>query len=487
MAGSVLILGFINVLFGEFTPAGGGFGWDGVTYATITRDLGVLINEGHLNKYYAQRLLPSTVVRGILTATNLSFSNINIIKSFQVYNCFLLACGTWVWKRISDNRSLSRSGRWIGFGGIFVNFLISKATFYAAVGTDATALLIALVLLLGYLERRPFLIFITAIAGCFVWQVDWLYGAALMISLYMTVPQRDIEPGNSPSEQTKIDRLIKYGWVTAMFLCVIGYLTTVLTARDIVWGAPQVHALERLLTGLPSMIAVLIALAMMIGSTRLVRSVLSEWKSIRPVLLLLTVAGILIPAAIVRLIANPNLPNPSGLLTVLAWMFFPLNGEGKFLLPFLTITLAWGPTLLLLVLLWKDVCVELRRLGPGVMAVVGVTIPLGLVTEPRFVMGAWPSLVLALVLVLEGKSLTKSFMIAFFALSFFFAQFWLKINLAPWKGGDMDGLLDFPKQLLFLHYGPWMSFPSYLLFVPVVALSGYWLRKTIARPAPSLA
>ena len=51
MAAIVIALGVLNFFFGEIVPAGGGLGWDGVTYANLTRNLESIISEGQLSNY----------------------------------------------------------------------------------------------------------------------------------------------------------------------------------------------------------------------------------------------------------------------------------------------------------------------------------------------------------------------------------------------------------------------------------------------------
>ena len=94
---------------------------------------------------------------------------------------------------------------------------------------------------------------------------------------------------------------------------------------------------------------------------------------------------------------------------------------------------------------------------------------------------AWPFLVFGLVLALEKTHRSTTFKYVFTFLTVVFAQFWMKINLAPWIGPDDVGLLEFPKQIYFMHHGYWMSWTSYLLQLPVVFLSALWLRKTMLR------
>jgi hypothetical protein len=74
----IFSLGIMNFFFGELVPAGGGLGWDGVTYANLTKNLPTLINNGELNEYYAHRILPSLIVRVLMETFNVPFLNDNI-------------------------------------------------------------------------------------------------------------------------------------------------------------------------------------------------------------------------------------------------------------------------------------------------------------------------------------------------------------------------------------------------------------------------
>ena len=100
----VFLLGAFNFFFGEKVPAGGGFGWDGVNYANMVRNLDSMISSGSLSNYYAQRILPSGIVRSLLLLTGISMSNINIIKSFEIYNLALLIGACFVWKRAVNGK-----------------------------------------------------------------------------------------------------------------------------------------------------------------------------------------------------------------------------------------------------------------------------------------------------------------------------------------------------------------------------------------------
>jgi hypothetical protein len=240
-------------------------------------------------------------------------------------------------------------------------------------------------------------------------------------------------------------------------------------------GGFMIDKLERLLTGLPSLVIVVMALFVLGGSSNIVRNVVVAARNVRPISVVLSFGAIIIPWAIVNSISNPALPNAAGFSALLHQCLLPPHG--KVLLPFVTLTAFWGPAVLLLVFRWNAIGAELRNLGPGVVGVVGVSLPLGLATEPRYITAAWPFLVMGLVIAMEKEEMRTSCKYIFGVLTVLFAQFWMKLNLAPWTGGDLEGILGFPKQVYFMHLGYWMSWHSYLIQLPVVILGGFCLHR----------
>lgn len=488
----VFTLGIFNFFFGEIVPAGGGFGWDGVIYADMTRNLSSIISDGKLSNYYAHRILPSAIVHGMMTLFSAPFSNINIIRGFELYNLILLLLACWIWKRLANNFSITLGGRWVGFSGIFINFSVSKQAFYYPVLTDVTALLIGLLLLLFYLEKRALALFITTIVGTFVWPLVSIYGAILLVFLESNISSDLIEPKILASEI--LSRFVKRAWLTLLVTSIIAlilmkfaldtstvlkldYLLNEIAAIAKLNGEESL-TIKGLITGLPSIVAVLIGLTVLAGSWRFLQAVIVELIKPRLYLIALSVAAILIPFGIIKAISNPLLVNPNSLVWMIHHLFF-IPPKGKVLLPFVTLAVFWGPIVLLLLLYWKEFCIELRKLGPGVMSVVGITLPLGLVTEPRYITLAWPFMVFGLVLALENSHRTTSFKYIFAILTVTYAQFWMKINLAPWPEHDYEGLSQFPKQIYFMHYGFWMSGLAYIIQFPIVVFSALWLRKAM--------
>lgn len=509
----VLTLGLLNFFWGEKVPAGGGFGWDGVFYAEMVRHLDVMISGGQLSGYYAQRILPSAIVRAMLLLSGAVASDTNIIRGFELYNLTLLVGACWVWRRVANNFALSLGGRWIGFGGIFLNFESSKQAFYSPVLTDVSALFVGMLLLLFYLEKKPVALFITTIIGAFCWPVVSVSGALLLVFLGSKLPQEVIEsaPSSLFIKSLKPTRLIKMG---CLLIVVITALLHLLLLRFMPISQDSCSAFnsqlkmvtdslpvnvaslvgrllnvgnncileriiiapEQFLTGLPSILGLSVALVMLVGSASFFKAVFAGLRKTPPLLVVLMIAAITIPLLVIKLVSNSNIANESSLVHLIRLMIF--QAEGKFLLAVVSLVSFWGPVVLLLMIFWGKFCVQARKLGPGFVALVGISLPLGLVGEPRFMTISWPFLVLGLVLVLEKTSVKTSFKYVFAALTIMYAQFWMRLNMAPWMPPDGAGLFEFPKQLYFMHYGLWMSWPSYLAQLSFMAFGIRWLRQS---------
>lgn len=477
----IVALGLFNFFYGELVPVNEGLGWDGVTYARLTEYIDHMISTGRLSSYYAQRILPSLIVRYVLLFSGLEFSIENIIRIFLLYNTLLLAVSCVIWKRISDNFSLTPNGRWIGFGGLFLSYGYSKNLFYAPVTTDATALLIGLLLLLFHVEKRPIALLATTVIGAFAWPVVSICGALLLFFLRTELSGGVISPAASPcsARSVQFSRWVMWAWFGLLGVCIMGFALSHGIAAEF-WMGLNVKRLADLLTGIPSHAGAAIALLMLVGSLAYFNAVVARLHKTSFILIGLSIAAVLIPWTVVSQISNSHVPNPNGVGMMREYIFFPPTG--KFLLPFVSLAVFWGPLVLLLFLKWQAFCREARRLGPGVVAVIGFSLPLGLANDPRYMIAAWPFFVLGGVLALEPQSSNEPrFPLAFVVLTLLYAQFWMKLNLAPWTAGDYEGLADFPKQMLFMHHGRWMNWWSYSLQLVGIGLSLLWLRNDLKR------
>lgn len=490
----VAVLGVLNFFWGEKVPAGGGFGWDGVNYANMVRNLDSMISEGQLSNYFAQRILPSAVVRSILLLSGASMTDTNIISGFELYNMVLLVGACWVWKRIAESFSLSLAGRWMGFSGIFINYQCSKQAFYMPVLTDVTALFIAMLLLLFYVEKKPFFLLLTTVIGSFCWPTVSVCGGLLLLFLGSSeLPKEVITPVSSTFtiKSRSLPNLARTGFLVVLVVAIIGYIALELfwpwsrfggDGLEILAQPRIVRRLKGFLTALPSLFGLLIALIMLVGSGAFFKALFAGLWRVRLSLVILLLAAVVIPIYIIKVIYNPGIANANSLRGIVKSIILTDEyRQGKILLPVVSLAVFWGPVVLLLILYWKAFCVEARKLGPGFVAVVGISLPLGAVSEPRFITIAWPFLVLGIVLAFETSKTSASFKYALIILTIVFAQFWMKLNLAPWLTPDYEDLFKFPKQIVLMHYGWLMNWWSYSIQLAVIILSVIWLRKTVIK------
>lgn len=484
---AVLALCLVNMVIGETIPAGEGLGYDGLVYGNMVLELPALIREGRLNHYYAQRILPSAIVRWGMLAAGSELTVPAIIRAFRIYNLLLLLGVCWVWVRLVRASGLGNMACWFGFCALVLNFSMSRLSFYYPVLTDVTALFTGMLLLLFALQRRAFPLFVTAVIGAFGWQVIGLYGAMLLLGLCVDRSERasDAKPPSHAGSASASVWAFSLGLGLAAYVAVlatrIGIGSNKLVLR---WNVSvDLPRLESLITGIPSLLAVVIAVAILLQTSAvdlLARRLRWQW---RPAILIMAGLTVLVPMAVTRLIANATLANPSSFATVLGYVLHPPSG--KFLLPFVSIVVFWGPAALFMLFCWRQLCGAAGQLGPGVIGVLALSLPLALATEPRFVTAAWPFAVYAMVLSLRGLLVHHTAVISFALLSMFFAHFWLPLNWGRWPTPDHADLLEFPKQIYFLHFGYWMGWPAFVAQSLMVLAAGWWIRYTLVNPAAS--
>jgi hypothetical protein len=221
-------------------------------------------------------------------------------------------------------------------------------------------------------------------------------------------------------------------------------------------------------TGIPSLLLVLFATFTLIGDLTYLKRCFKYIKQSSNLFFLAFLAFFII-YFIAKQISNPALSNPNGIVWTTYHLFLPQNG--KFLLAFLTLIIFWGPILILAILNWDGFCKEIKYIGPGAVYLICSTLPLSLITEPRYITLSWPFVVLGVTLFFEKIETSKKFNYVYSFFTIFYAQFWMKINLGVWSREDYEGLLEFPKQIYFMHYGFWMSWPAYFIQSLLVCLT----------------
>ena len=454
----------------ETIPAGGGFGFDGVTYARMVAEIDIMISEGELSEYYAQRIAPSLMVRGALTTLDLPLDAANIINGFRVLNGLLMIVAVGFWMAIAQCMRLTAVGFWVGIAGIVLTFPNAKQLFYYPVLTDTFAFTIGLAMVWAHLTGRIVLITIIAIVGAFAWQMAGLIGMALVASTLVT---------NGMPQKAKVNERAGRFIVIIIMLSALSGLAIGLphilgfNLEQIVFGQSFVSdPFLLLLTNIPAL-----ALSACFVFYLLVTAATTRWEfqtDLRQVaiVIVLLISISIIPNSVVSTIANPDIPPPgiSGYIEILKALLIVRVREGLVLLSIVSHAVYYGPVFLLFLLLWRRVAHTTVTLGAGFLFVIAVFSILSVFSESRFTFMLWPFLVTVVCKVVSETRLPRLTQgcIAIGAVGF--SKAWLTINQGPWPKPDFEALFEWPKSVYFSSLGPWMTVQNYIIQGVIVTL-----------------
>jgi hypothetical protein len=469
MMALVLLLGLLCMFFGEIVPAGGGLGWDGVRYGEMVKHLPRMISQGELSTYYAQRILPSVLVRSALRIAHLSPENQTIIRAFQILDLAELVVACLLWRVIANRLRLGPWGRWFGFLSMFANFQNAKLVFFYPVLTDTTAFLAGMVMLWCYLTRRHWPLLVCTIVSSLGWPTATIMGALLLLFLHdPPVPEREPFAWPGPSAKRK-------GFVLAIAFSLLGI--------GIAWALRHELSYWRLfargLSFLPSLYLVGLGLLEFLRIPRPLLVAKDHLASLTASRVGLALAAILVPQAAIRLIANRAVSNANSFSLLASLLFDP---KGRPFAGLISAVMFSGPAIVFLVLRFPSFAREARRHGLGYSAVVVLTLLLILPGEPRYVTCGWP-FVVALLAKIADQHAGPGFRKVYLGLTILLGQWWLPLTLREWKGGDFEFLLAWPKQLFYMHFGLWLAWPTYVVNAALVGTC-FLLMRRVLRPGP---
>ncbi|MCX7123566.1 MAG: hypothetical protein NTV32_07905 [Gammaproteobacteria bacterium] len=169
--------------YGERVLAGGGFGWDGVQYATWVSQFSFRNYFQHqLSPYYIQRILPSIIVHYIMVILHLNLqSHSAIINTFIVYNNVMLLFVMLGLFSLAYFLRWTPAATLVAFVSLFFNFVLLKQLSYYSVLTDYTALTIGFFQLYCYIKKRVLFLYLLSIVGAFAWPTLLLSGFLLIL------------------------------------------------------------------------------------------------------------------------------------------------------------------------------------------------------------------------------------------------------------------------------------------------------------------
>lgn len=474
----------LSALLGDRIPRNGGFGFEAFTiYKPITQHLPEYLERRKIDSYTIQRVLPFVLAHYSLRALGVPLADKSILLFFQTYDLAVLALAAWLWLLLAQIHRLSAAAQWLGFLGLFVNFAVAKLTFYYPVSLDTTALLLGLAMLCCYERSSVAGLLLVSMASLFVWPTTVLVGSILLL---LPARQRWPERAGPPSVLTDGTLLLVAIGVALFF----AYALVVRRVTPPSGGAEAV--LELLPISLMAVVAYLFfGLRTLLGPLRLVsRETLSALKQKMSFSRLLAVGALWavywFATQVLAAPGRPRLTTKDYLLNLVS-----LGAAARPAQFLVSHVVYFGPILLFVMLTWPAVARQVRFLGAGMTAVVVFTLLLGVNCESRQFINLLPMLVLPAVLAAEELPLTRSMVGTTAAFAVLLSKCWLPINYTARRLGEAGesfptgagSYLEFPAQIYFMSFGPWMSNRLLLLQAGVVAGMGLWLYLRYLRPS----
>jgi hypothetical protein len=461
----ILILG----LWGEKVPVGKGFGWDGQVYGRMAMHFEEAVFVEPITSYRVQRLLPSALVHAGLRATAAKPDETSVIRGFIILNTLLIAVSVLLWLRVASSLGLGLRGEWLGFIGLFVNWAVWKQSTYYPVLTDIAAFTLGLAAFSAYLDRRRGSLVVAGLAGAFTWPVA-LHGAALMLAL----------PRPQATTRSRLPRwmiLVVAGAVATGFLAAVLYLYVYRGRATPNIQSTEMASVVRDLAPLSIAAAasfLFVILAGLLGAMR-VGGVGEAIRSVSPVGLVLASIPFAIVALAVRALADSAEPVTARSLLA----FIALGSITKPFSFFVPHVVYFGPIVLVIALYWRRLCDVAGALGPGVVALVLMTILIAMTSESRLAIFGFPMIVALACRAADPESWTRTQILLVGALSLLYSKVWFPINTQPMEGA----LLDFPFQRYFMQHGPWMANATYAVHAAIVVLTAALFFVVLPRPA----
>jgi hypothetical protein len=449
--------------------------WDASFYTRLARDFyGTLSQAG---PYTIQRILPSAIIYHLFRALSVQPTDENIILGFVLLNALLITLTGYLFALVADELGISRRGKWLGFVGLFFNFAVLKHRLYDPVLTDTSAYATGMLLLYFYLKRKRAGLLISTALGAFVWPTILLQGTLLLA--FPRPEASDVLPvatGVRPVSARPF--YLKAGAVAISLLVSLAGLLLILYVLRV--GVPIVLPVFR--PSLPLSIAVVVLYLfygmktlLLAGELLNVDHLLSYLAKKRVVLgmasaVLLFVLVKLAQAALTQQ-AGPNYPVS---LYVLTTFWVCVIYPAVFLISHVVY---FGPIVLLLLFLRKEVCRLIQEHGLGLWLCAALSLLLSLNSESRQMINFLPVFVVFVARATDDLRWGKAQYWLLAVLSLLLSKAWLRIGPLRTEGMTNHEIL-LSNQLLFMNNGPAMSGRMYVVqgcAVLVVGLVIYYV------------
>ncbi len=458
----IVVLGFFSLWLGERIPIHGGFGWDGQFYGAIAQSLDVRT----LDSYYIQRILPSAIVHFSLTVLEQPLDNRHVILGFSFLNFTLLLLSCILYGCIGEELNLGKSGFWLGFIGIFVNFAYFKFAWYDPVLTDVAATAISLAMLLFYLRRQQLPLMFAVILGANTWPTLIYAGVFLLAFPRDPIVER----------KTSQPRYLAAGLAAFVFAGVIALYYVMHYDRSPVEVRGMSAAIP-LSLGLCMLYIYSASVSLLHGITA--RTVLASLTPRHAAAAATLFLATKIPAF---LFADRSKYHVNAAGTTAGILMHSVVWPLGFLVCH---PVYFGPVFLLFLFFWNPFSRIIREYGMGLTLVVLMGVLMSINTESRQNIPSYVMAVPFLGLLVEKLALPGRFFWVMGALALASSKVWMRLTLPGYYDARY---LRFPFQDVFMSQGPWMSNRMFvvqgaLVLVTAVLLYAYLKNKPGASEA----
>lgn len=424
-------------------------GWDGFEYYKIASDFKNRSQIGMIDKYRAQRVLPSVIVNYSLKVIDKIGRSIGqpmlVPTPFVVTNAFIVLNGIFIlisaffMLKISKILEFSSQQEILFFVGIFCCFPFLKYPFYYPILTDVASFMFATALLYFYLANHKIGFLATTFLGAFTVASFSYYGLILYL-----IPHQS--PILETSKNKILDKIaIGSGVLALLFLYFIelqteNYISVVLLLAYAIFVFHKYVDMIRFL------------------------SYAKQIKVRRVIEITLLLAFIIF---LRNMIANGD----DGLLTFYDAITLMMGTSIRFPLVFLSAHFMYfGIILFFIAFFWEKTYQFIQKMGNGyeILFVLHLFWTLG--SESRIHLTIFPFFMVAVISAV-GKIENKLFYYSLIVVQIILSKFWYPINGEYDDISKMTGAYEeFPWQNYFMSHGPWVSETMHYVHLGIMVL-----------------
>ncbi|MFT3699054.1 MAG: hypothetical protein QM831_38265 [Kofleriaceae bacterium] len=436
--------GAAAIAFGEKIGINGGQGWDGLAYTEWAIHGTRVLHEG-LTRYHAQRVLPSLIVSPFAHDVH------STLNAFAIWNVIVLTIAAVLWADLS--RRWTRPAAWAGFIALFGSFAVAKHAIYYPALTDPTAFALGMLMVWGFLTKRPIALVIAAIAGALTWPALPPLALAMLIV-----------PTGRPIERDIPKLAVGAGMLAAIVFLAVGLRYLAHPVPDVGdekfadWVMRPWLALT-----LPLLVAMIVAgIYYVVAPTGGVIAYVRGLSRRRLAVTVAITSAIYVGLALYLSQVGTKGAGPTGAQFLcehtLAAFRGPLWGPVAHVVYF-------GPIVVIAMLAWKRIGRVAWSWGPAMSLALAMIVMFAAGSNSRQWSHLVPVLVAVTIAATEARW-TWWTVSGFAALTLAWSKIWLHIGY-----DSVDNWLRFPNQRYFMQTGPYMATDTFVVHLIAVVLT----------------